>query len=177
MLTLTPIKTTDSAYSFVEQLLHDSFPLAERRDDEAQRYNTDHNPRFACYFIADDELPVGVITVWNLDGFYYLEHLATSPSVRNKGYGKLIMKQIRDLLTGLLILEVERPEDEMSRRRIGFYQRCGLMLCEKNYIQPAYRKGGEEVPLFLMFSGKESIDNDFEAIRRSIYREVYLVEI
>lgn len=79
MLKLTPIKTTDSVYSFVEQLLHDSFPLAERRDDEAQRDNTDHNPRFTCYFISDDELPVGLITAWNLDGFYYLEHLATTP--------------------------------------------------------------------------------------------------
>lgn len=40
MLKLTPIKTTDSVYPFVEQLLHDSFPLAERRDDEAQRVIT-----------------------------------------------------------------------------------------------------------------------------------------
>lgn len=176
MLTLIPIKTTDSAYSFAEQLLHDSFPLAERRDDEAQRYNTDHNPRFVCYLISDGELPVGVITVWSLDGFYYLEHLATSPSVRNKGYGRLIMEQVRNLLPGLIILEVERPEDEMSRRRIGFYRRCGLSLCEKDYMQPSYRKGGEEVPLFLMFSGKDNIDNDFEAIRRSIYKEVYLID-
>ncbi len=173
MLKLTPIKTTDSVYSFVEQLLHDSFPLAERRDDEAQRDNTDHNPRFTCYFISDDELPVGLITAWNLDGFYYLEHLATTPLIRNRGYGKQIIQQIKDLLPGVIVLEVEHPEDEMSRRRIGFYQRCGFQLCEKEYIQPPYREGGEEVPLFLMYSGTDSIDDAFDTIRQRIYKEVY----
>lgn len=173
MLKLTPIKTTDSVYSFVEQLLHDSFPLVERRDDEAQRDNTDHNPRFTCYFISDDELPVGLITAWNLDGFYYLEHLATTPLIRNRGYGKQIIQQIKDLLPGVIVLEVEHPEDEMSRRRIGFYQRCGFQLCEKEYIQPPYREGGEEVPLFLMYSGTDSIDDAFDTIRQRIYKEVY----
>lgn len=173
MLKLTPIKTTNSVYSFVEQLLHDSFPLAERRDDEAQRDNTDHNPRFTCYFISDDELPVGLITAWNLDGFYYLEHLATTPLIRNRGYGKQIIQQIKDLLPGVIVLEVEHPEDEMSRRRIGFYQRCGFQLCEKEYIQPPYREGGEEVPLFLMYSGTDSIDDAFDTIRQRIYKEVY----
>lgn len=173
MLKLTPIKTTDSVYSFVEQLLHDSFPLAERRDDEAQRDNTDHNPRFTCYFISDDEVPVGLITAWNLDGFYYLEHLATTPLIRNRGYGKQIIQQIKDLLPGVIVLEVEHPEDEMSRRRIGFYQRCGFQLCEKEYIQPPYREGGEEVPLFLMYSGTDSIDDAFDTIRQRIYKEVY----
>ena len=173
MLKLTPIKTTDSVYPFVEQLLHDSFPLAERRDDEAQRDNTDHNPRFTCYFISDDELPVGLITAWNLDGFYYLEHLATTPLIRNRGYGKQIIQQIKDLLPGVIVLEVEHPEDEMSRRRIGFYQRCGFQFCEKEYIQPPYREGGEEVPLFLMYSGTDSIDDAFDTIRQRIYKEVY----
>ncbi len=173
MLKLTPIKTTDPVYPFVEQLLHDSFPLAERRDDKAQRDNTDHNPRFTCYFISDDELPVGLITAWDLDGFYYLEHLATTPLIRNRGYGKQIIQQIKDLLPGVIILEVEHPEDEMSRRRIGFYQRCGFQLCEKEYIQPPYREGGEEVPLFLMYSGTDSIDDAFDTIRQRIYKEVY----
>lgn len=34
MLQFTPLQTTDKDYSFVENLLHESFPEAERRDDE-----------------------------------------------------------------------------------------------------------------------------------------------
>ena len=46
MLTLTKIKTDHPDYSFVEELLHLSFPEAERRDDDAQREQTDRNPQF-----------------------------------------------------------------------------------------------------------------------------------
>ncbi len=173
MLNFTPIKTDHKAYSFVENLLHESFPEVERRDDEDQRRNADTNPLFTCYLITDDELPIGLITAWNLGDFYYLEHLATSPAVRNKGYGRQVMEYIKQLLPGIIVLEVERPEDEMSIRRIGFYQRCGFSLCEKDYFQPSYRKGGEGLPLYLMFAGADSIDADFEAIRDRIHREVY----
>ena len=157
MLQFTPLQTTDKDYSFVENLLHESFPEAERRDDVAQRDNVDNCATFTCYLISDDELLVGLITVWKFAGFSYVEHLATSPSVRN-------------------ILEVEKPVDEWSRRRIGFYQRCGFSLCEKEYVQPSYRKGGETLPMFLMYAGTETIDKEFESIRDEIYRKVYGVE-
>ena len=91
MLQFTPLQTTDKDYSFVENLLHESFPEAERRDDVAQRDNVDNCAAFTCYLISDDELLVGLITVWKFAGFSYVEHLATSPSVRNKGYGRKIM--------------------------------------------------------------------------------------
>ena len=88
MLQFTPLQTTDKDYSFVENLLHESFPEAERRDDVGQRDNVDNCADFTCYLISDDELLVGLITVWKFAGFSYVEHLATSPSVRNKGYGR-----------------------------------------------------------------------------------------
>lgn len=177
MLTLKKIKTYDKEYSFIEQLIHESFPLAERRDDELQRYNTDHNPHFTCYLISDEEgaerTLVGLVTVWNLGTFHYGEHLATSPTLRNKGYGKQIMQQLRILYPDTFIIEVERPTDETAIRRIGFYKRCGFSLCEKEYMQPSYREGGEEVPLYLMYTGTDNIDEQFEHIRDTIYREVY----
>ena len=176
MLQFTPLQTTDKDYSFVENLLHESFPEAERRDDVAQRDNVDNCATFTCYLISDDELLVGLITVWKFAGFSYVEHLATSPSVRYKGYGRKIMEVLQQQFPGVIILEVEKPVDEWSRRRIGFYQRCGFCLCEKEYVQPSYRKGGEILPMFLMYAGTEIIDKEFESIRDEIYRRVYGVE-
>ena len=74
---------------------------------------------------------------------------------------------------GLIVLEVEKPETDLSIRRIGFYRRCGFSLCEKEYIQPAYRKGGEELPLFLMYTGTDTLDPQFETVRDNIHRKVY----
>lgn len=173
MVTFTKINTKDKNYPFVENLLHASFPETERRDDEGQRNNTDYNSKFSCYLITDEDTLVGMLTLWQLDGFHYAEHLATSPEVRNRGYGKQIMEKVKEIVPDILVLEVEEPEDELSIRRIKFYQRCGLALCNKPYIQPPYRKGGEELPLKLMFYGTDNIDSQFEKIRKNIYREVY----
>lgn len=175
MLTLTEIKTTDPNYEFVETLLHTSFPVEERRDDDRQRHHTDHNKSFHCYLATDKHTPVGFITLWDLNGFYYAEHLATSPELRNKGYGKGIVEALKNMYKGIIILEVERPEDEMSIRRINFYRRCGFYLCTRNYIQPPYRKGGLELPLYLMYTGTENIDNEYLRIKDEIYGQVYEV--
>ncbi len=100
MLTFTKIQTNHKHYDFVEELLHQSFPLNERRDDDCQRFNTDNNPLFHCYLITEnvdekEESLIGLITVWELNGFRYVEHLATSPAIRNKGYGKLTMEALK----------------------------------------------------------------------------------
>ncbi|WP_300724426.1 GNAT family N-acetyltransferase [uncultured Bacteroides sp.] len=176
MVKFQEINTSDIRYPFVEELLHTSFPLSERRDDTEQRYNTDSKDHFHCYLILDDDTHIGMISVWEFPEFSYVEHLATSPKIRNKGYGKQIMEALRNQLDGIIILEVERPEDEMSIRRINFYKRCGFSLCEMDYIQPPYRKGGESLPLYLMYSGAENIDDRFECIKRKIYSEIYGVE-
>lgn len=176
MIKFNPVRTSDRVYTFVENLLHESFPVEERRDDDMQRYNTDNNPLFTVYLINDDDINVGLITLWKLDNFLYVEHLATSPNVRNKGYGKMIMQALLDNFpNSIIVLEVELPEDELSKRRIGFYERCGFTLCKNSYMQPSYRKVGSPIPMYIMFSGIESIDDKFDNIVSEIYSKVYLV--
>ena len=176
MIKFIPVKTKDSRYAFIENLLHESFPEGERREDARQRYNVDNNPLFTTYLINDEEtdISVGVITVWRFKNFCYVEHLATSPNIRNKGYGNKIIRTLLDGCKDItVVLEVELPEDEMSKRRIGFYERNGFRLCTKDYLQPPYRLGGKPIPMYLMFSGCETIDEDFENIKAEIYSNVY----
>ena len=170
MIKFNPVKTTDVSYAFVENLLHESFPEEERRDDDMQRYNTDNNPLFTAYLITDDAENIGLITLWKLSGFLYVEHLATSPSVRNKGYGKMIMQALlHDFSDYTIVLEVELPEDDLSKRRIGFYERNGFKLCHKPYMQPPYRSGGTPIPMHVMYSGDRPIDDIFDKIKSEIY--------
>ena len=71
------------------------------------------------------------------------------------------------------MLEVELPQDEMSRRRIGFYERCGFELCHLPYLQPPYRPGDTPLPMHLMFHGTASPAPIFNTIRDTIHRHVY----
>ena len=119
MLTLTKIKTDHPDYSFVEELLHLSFPEAERRDDDAQREQTDRNPQFNCHLITDETekgtVRVGLITTWNLNGFTYVEHLATSPDVRNQGYGRKEHLHAMLLLYGPVMPYPDIHRDRLDR--------------------------------------------------------------
>lgn len=148
MLQFTPLQTTDKDYSFVENLLHESFPEAERRDDVAQRDNVDNCAAFTCYLISDDGLLVGLITVWKFAGFSYVEHLATSPSVRNKGYGRKIMEVFQQQFPGVIILEVEKPVDEWSRRRVGFISGADSVYAKRvcTAFVPKGRRNTSHVP-------------------------------
>ena len=93
------------------------------------------------------------------------------PTLRSNGYGASTIEKLIELEWSI-VLEVEKPDDETSRRRIAFYRRCGLELCEKEYIQPAYRADSNEIPMYLMSRGV-NVEHNFEHIKSTIYREVY----
>lgn len=174
MIQFTHIHTGHTSYPFVEHLMRESFPPAERRTEEEQRQITDGEERFRCLLITDGPLRVGLITLWDLPGFTYVEHLATSPDVRNKGYGKLIMEYLASYVHGMILLEVEPPENEMSRRRIGFYERCGFILHPYEYLQPPYHPDGSPFPLRIMTAGTEDFSYErFQECREYLYKYVY----
>lgn len=164
-------------YAFVENLFTSAFPESERRPADRQRFNLENKDCFHCYLFAEnDETPVGFITIWEFADFYYAEHLAVDPSLRNGGYGSRVMQALLGKLDKPLILEVETPEDEMSKRRIGFYQRQGFEICDTTYMQPPYRKGGESLPMYLMVANQsKKILPDLSLIKDTLYKEVYEV--
>ena len=166
------IKTTTSEeYRFVEELLTASFPADEYRPLEEQRINVESVDRFHMNILTAGEEPVGLLGYWQFEGFVYVEHFAILPTLRGNGYGR---EAINGLIKekGRIVLEVERPTDDLSRRRITFYTRCGLTLSPEEYIQPAYRTGGNEIPMHLMHCGI-NIERDYEQIKSSIYHTVY----
>lgn len=173
MMHFKRINTRDTLYPFVEVLLTTSFPKEERRDMELQRINTDCKSNFHCNLIMNDEHPIGLITIWDFKTFQYIEHFAIDKKYRNNGYGKIVLNRIKETIDVPLILEVEEPTDETSKRRIEFYQRNGFILQNYPYLQPPYRKGDEWFPLKLMTCGEIDMVTMFEEVKRTIYTQVY----
>ncbi|MMZ64037.1 hypothetical protein D1872_263320 [compost metagenome] len=77
---------------------------------------------------------------------------------------------------GPIILEVEPPEEEMARRRIGFYERLGFCLNAFDYVQPPLRQNAEELKLLIMSYPSPLTLQQFKDYRPILYREVYGVE-
>ena len=151
------LSTDDPLLDFNLRLLLDSFPPEERRDESAWRRLTASEPTFHNTTVIDDaENPVGMLTYWDFpEGAVYIEHFATLPRLRGSGIGSAALRRlIADVGQRPILLEVEMPDDEISRRRIGFYRREGFGLLDIDYIQPPYRRGGTGVEMRLMLRGR-----------------------
>ncbi len=140
----------DPLFSFCWELYVAAFPENERRD---LYYHTETMSReqFHCDVVLNSDEPIGILFWWDLSGFTFVEHLATTPAVRGAGYGNQILSELISVSRKPILLEVEHPEDEISRRRIKFYERMGFVLNNHPYRHPSYQQiEGEFVDLMIM---------------------------
>ncbi len=157
----------------IEETYNASFPVAERRDFSLVKELLDSQPFFNLYVLLQDNAYVGFISIWNFGSFVYVEHFAIDEQARNGGIGRIALQQFMEQFNLPIILEVELPEDEMSKRRIGFYERIGFSLCNVSYFQPPYRKGEASIEMRLMSYGSMDICTQFNNICRLIHQHVY----
>ena len=68
------------------------------------------------------------------------------------------------------------PTEEMSKRRIGFYERLGFVLDHHVYFQPPYRRGEALLEMRLMTHGELDLERSFERVKTIIHQNVYGVK-
>lgn len=172
-----PVKDfSDPLLDKVEKTYNDSFPEAERRAFSLVRELVKAESRFIVYTLFRNEVYAGFITAWQFDSFVYVEHFAIDESARNGGIGAEAMRLFMALCDLPVVLEVEIPAEEMSKRRIGFYERLGYVLDNHVYYQPPYRQGEEFLEMRLMTYGNIDLQDAFEEVKSCIHRYVYGVK-
>jgi RimJ/RimL family protein N-acetyltransferase len=174
MISILKIEPSDATYySYCEELLVASFPEPERRDLTLLRDLSMHTEAFSVHVITNNDQLAGLLNFWNFNNFIYFEHFAIDTAMRNKGIGQLALSFVTKKLNLPIVLEVELPEDEMSQRRIKFYERQGFQLWQHEYMQPPYRKGQDFLPMKLMTFGDLNEKTDFEIVKNILYHNVY----
>lgn len=172
MLTLNRITHSDDPlFNRLMSLYTEAFPPDERREISLLGKMLADEP--AMYFNAiycDDEL-AGLFVYWELGCFYYLEHLAVFPEMRNKKIGQQVLDWMAIHLKGLRLLEAEPAEEEMAVRRVRYYERNGYHVLDKDYIQPAYDASKESCHLWIM--GNQTAVPDLKEHIRTIAERVY----
>lgn len=178
--------TSQSDFPEIYRIMQASFP-----DDEYRPYNEQlalfQEPEYRIYYMPVIELEgvvnnsngnckiqaAGFLAVWEFESFIYIEHFAVDPALRNSGTGSAMLQELVKQYQKPICLEVELPEDELTRRRIGFYERNGFVFNEYPYIQPPISKGKSPVPLRIMTYGEAITRETFEAMKNVLYRSVY----
>ena len=144
-------------------------------DDEYRPYDEQlalfEEPEYRIYY-----MPAGFLAVWEFESFIYIEHFAVDPALRNSGTGSAMLQELVKQYQKPICLEVELPEDELTRRRIGFYERNGFIFNEYPYIQPPISKGKSPVPLRIMTYRSEITREEFQKMKEILYRRVYKCE-
>ena len=166
----------DPLFDRVEKTYNDSFPEEERRAFTLVRALLADDDRFMLYALLREGAYVGFMTAWQFDGFVYAEHFAIDEAARNGGIGAKSMKGFLAVHQDPVVLEVEMPVEEMSKRRVGFYERLGFVLDHHIYYQPPYRSGEAYLKMRLMSYGDINLDNSFEEVKLSIHKNVYGVK-
>ena len=163
MIQLTQVHATDIEFlKFIERIYTESFPPDERRDFSD--------------VISDENKAVGFISYWEWNDFSYVEHFAVDSSCRGSGYGATAMTELLKRINNPAVLEVEKPLDDISQRRIRFYERLGFVLCTRPYTQPPYSSEKQPLELYLMSFGKIDLNQVFDTVASRIHQKVYGVE-
>ena len=164
------VKDLDKVYSIMEE----SFPIDERRTYEEQKelLDTELYNIYVLYDSKNDDIKA-FIAIWQFDDFAFVEHFAVSSLYRNCGIGAFILQEVKKLLSSMICLEVELPEEEMAKRRIGFYERNGFYYNDYEYMQPAISKDRNEIPLRIMTTGGKVTEDRYNEIKDILYQYVY----
>ena len=142
-----------------------SFPLNEKRtlDQQTSVFN---KPDYRLnVFISDYQL-LGFISFWRADDFIFIEHLAVAPELRNRGFGKTILKPFIESYSQPVILEIELPVDSITRRRLHFYESLGFQLNEQGHSQPPYHIGESPVPMKILSHMKVITEIEYQQFKR-----------
>ena len=178
--------TSQSDFSEIYRIMQASFSDDEYRPYDAQLALFE-KPEYRIYYMSAIEMErvsnhstgnstmhaAGFLAVWEFESFTYIEHFAVDPVLRNSGTGSAMLQELVRKYQKQICLEVELPEDELTRRRIGFYERNGFVFNEYPYIQPPISKGKSPVPLRIMTYGSAITHDTFEEMKRVLYQRVY----
>lgn len=161
--------------AYVQSTYTLSFPEIERRDFYLFCELLKTQPLFHLLVVLQKDQYVGFITYWQFEHFVYVEHFAIDAAFRNGGVGSKVMREALRLVDANVVLEVEEPVDELTQRRVRFYESLGFRLHGADYKQPPYRENDSWCAMKLMSYGEIDMDKEYESIKGCIYRYVYNV--
>lgn len=168
-------RITEKTFDEIFPLLEAAFPVTELREKERQKAMLSEEC-YRLYGVRKDGVFAAVFATWEIEDFLYIEHFAVKEAYRNGGYGGNLLDTLLEEKGRPIVLEVEEPEDELTRRRIGFYERHGLVYNDYPYLQPPMRDGQDMLPLKLMTKPSAIDEATYHRYKKLIHKIVYKYE-
>lgn len=168
-------RITEETFGTAYPLLEAAFPVTELREKERQKALL-REPCYRLFGVPGGDGMRAVFAVWEIEDFLYIEHFAVREDCRNGGFGGQLLDRLLAEAGKPAVLEVEVPEDGLTKRRIGFYERHGFVYNTYPYLQPPMREGQGMLPLMLMTNPSAIDEKTYGRYKTLIHRIVYHYE-
>ena len=160
----------DEMFAPAMELYGMSFPYNEQREPDSQE-KIMSDPEYHFELIYDEGRFVGEVLSWENADFIYIEHFCMLPDVRGRGCGARALELLR-ARGKTIILEIDPPVDDISRRRKGFYERNGFAANDYNYTHLPYHRDCKGHRLIIMSSPRRideaEYNNFLDYMRRRV---------
>ncbi len=169
-------RITKIMFDEIYPILEEAFPVEELREKERQRALLE-KPQYRLYGIKSPRgALLGAMALWDFNDFVYVEHFAIKPPYRNGGFGGKRLMEMVGWSRRPVVLEVEVPIGDVTKRRVGFYERHGFFYNEYPYLQPPMRPGQKMLPLRLMTTPEKISEDVYKRYKSMIHKIVYEYE-
>lgn len=157
----------------IYQLFEESFIPSELRlfDSFLQLF---YNHEFKIYIEEKDLQIIAALIVWEFNDYIFLENFAVNKKIRGQGIGGVFLETLKDIYPNhFMVLEVEENKNELTNRRIQFYQRHQWCLNSFHYKQPSFRKNIDGEELYMMSYPHLLSHEQFLNIKSDLFHRVY----
>lgn len=165
-------KICEKDFDEIFAVMKASFPQDEMRKKEEQRALFCES-EYTVFAAREEGVLLGFLAVWDFPDVLYIEHFAVDGRLRGAGLGTKMLGELVRAAEKPVCLEVELPDNDIAKRRIGFYERNGFLLNDYPYIQPPLSAGQKSLPLGIMTYGRKISQDEYEKIKRLLYARVY----
>lgn len=163
---------SDELFNEFYNYLIESMRKDEYRSYEKQKslLEKEHYQILFCFF---ENRIIGVMALWRLSSFEFIEHFAVKKECRGKGIGSKMIEFIQNKFNNKVILEVELPYNETNRKRIYFYEQHGFSYNDFEYFQTPLNQGDEPLPLRIMSYPDPISRKEFEKAQNLLKESAY----
>lgn len=151
--------TEDKCYESFAKIYTVSFPIFEQRDEE-QQTAAFKDSRYHLLVTLENETVASFISYWDFETYVYIEHLAVNPSLRGKNIGSETLDAFAGFIGKTIILEIDPPVDNVSKKRLQFYERLGYKTNPYKHSHPAYKPQQYKPHELLVLSNPDSLDEE-----------------
>lgn len=153
--------TNDRYYNSFREIYSVSFPVHEQRDLQQQKIAFSTNRYHLTAEVEKDDV-VSFIAWWDFPSYVYIEHFAVSPKYRGKNIGSNMIKTFAERVKKTIVLEIDPLENEISRKRLTFYEKAGYKVNPYKHTHPPYDPNNKPHELLILTLNKKFTQQEYD---------------